>query len=133
MATSSIRKTSNSSVSVTQADARFRLRIRKGDLLAIGPGKVALLEAIAEHGSISAAARDLGMSYRRAWLLIDELNRALAEPATHSGPGGASGGGSTLTPVGQRIVALYRDIETRAQAACAEQIRELTGLMNHDG
>jgi molybdate transport system regulatory protein len=110
-------------------EARFRLRIRQGDLLAVGPGKVALLEAIAEHGSISAAARNLGMSYRRAWLLIDELNRALREPATHSGPGGASGGGSSLTPVGERIVALYRGIETRAHAACADQIRELTDLM----
>jgi molybdate transport system regulatory protein len=110
-------------------DVRFRLRIRQGELLAIGPGKVALLEAIAEHGSISAAARSLGMSYRRAWLLIDELNRALREPATHSGPGGASGGGSQLTPVGERIVALYRGIEARAHDACAGQIRELTGLM----
>ncbi|OZI60435.1 winged helix-turn-helix domain-containing protein [Bordetella genomosp. 11] len=112
-----------------QPDARFRLRIRKGDLVAIGPGKVALLEAIAEQGSISAAARSLGMSYRRAWLLVDELNRALAEPATESGPGGASGGGSTLTPVGERIVALYRGIETRAYDACTEQIRELASLM----
>lgn len=110
-------------------DARFRLRIRKGDLLAIGPGKVALLEAIAQHGSISAAARSLGMSYRRAWLLVDELNRALAEPATQSGPGGPSGGGSTLTPVGERIVALYREIEARAHEACADQIRALTDLM----
>jgi molybdate transport system regulatory protein len=112
-----------------QPEARFRLRIRHGELLAIGPGKVALLEAIAEHGSISAAARGLGMSYRRAWLLIDELNRALAEPATQSGPGGASGGGSQLTPVGERIVALYRGIEARASQACADQIRELTSLM----
>lgn len=110
-------------------EVRFRLRIRHGELLAIGPGKVALLEAIAQHGSISAAARSLGMSYRRAWLLIDELNRALAEPATHSGPGGPAGGGSQLTPVGERIVAVYRDIESRAYEACAGQIRELTALM----
>lgn len=97
--------------------------------MAIGPGKVALLEAIAEHGSISAAARSLGMSYRRAWLLVDELNRALAAPATESGPGGPSGGGSTLTPVGERIVHLYRGIEAQAHAACAEQIKELIALM----
>ncbi len=90
----------------------------QGDLLAIGPGKVALLEAIAEQGSISAAARSLGMSYRRAWQLVDELNRALSTPATESGPGGASGGGSTLTPVGERIVALYRGVEARAHEAC---------------
>jgi molybdate transport system regulatory protein len=128
MATSST-TTSKSSEHAGQPEARFRLRIRQGDLLAIGPGKVALLEAIAEHGSISAAARSLGMSYRRAWMLIDELNRALREPATHSGPGGASGGGSSLTPVGERIVALYRGIETRAYEVCEDQIQELTGLM----
>ncbi|OZI21323.1 ModE family transcriptional regulator [Bordetella genomosp. 9] len=132
MATSSTSKMPNAAVSAGRADARFRLRIRKGELLAIGPGKVALLEAIAEHGSISAAARSLGMSYRRAWLLIDELNRALAEPATESGPGGASGGGSTLTSVGARIIALYRGIETRAQDACKDQIRELTSLLSQD-
>ena len=68
----------------TTADVRFRLRIRQDDSIAIGPGKVALLEAIQLHGSISAAARSLGMSYRRAWVLIDELNQALASPATAS-------------------------------------------------
>jgi molybdate transport system regulatory protein len=112
-----------------QPEVRFRLRIRQGDLLAIGPGKVALLQAIAEHGSITAAARSLGMSYRRAWLLIDELNRALDAPATRSEPGGPAGGGSVLTPVGERIVALYHDIEARAHAACAAQITELTALL----
>ncbi len=107
----------------------FRMRIRRGDTVALGPGKVTLLEAVHEHGSISAAARHLGMSYRRAWLLIDELNRSLDEPATHSEQGGASGGGCTLTPVGQRIVRLYRDIEEEAQRHCAAQIAELTAMM----
>ncbi|ARP90799.1 ModE family transcriptional regulator [Bordetella genomosp. 9] len=111
------------------AQARFRLRIVHGDLVAIGPGKVALLEAIAQHGSISAAARGLGMSYRRAWALVDELNRSLESPATHSGPGGPSGGRTELTPVGERIVALYRGIEARAHAACGTQIAELTSLL----
>ncbi|OWT80500.1 MULTISPECIES: winged helix-turn-helix domain-containing protein [unclassified Achromobacter] len=110
-------------------EVRFRLRIRHRDLLAIGPGKVDLLEAIREHGSIAAAARSMGMSYRRAWLLIDELNRALREPATHSGHGGASGGGSGLTPVGERIVTLYRDIEATAQRACARQLDALLDLL----
>jgi molybdate transport system regulatory protein len=128
MATSR-KQTSKAAAPATRAEVRFRLRIRQGDLLAIGPGKVALLEAIAQHGSITAAARSLGMSYRRAWLLIDELNRALAAPATRSGPGGPAGGGSELTPVGQHIVALYRDIEARAHTACAEQIGQLTALL----
>nr|WP_231716866.1 LysR family transcriptional regulator [Burkholderia ubonensis] len=107
----------------------FRMRIRKGDTVALGPGKVALLEAVRAHGSISAAARSLGMSYRRAWLLIDELNRSLTSPATVSEQGGHSGGGCTLTPVGEEIVRLYRAIELQAQKHCAKQIAALTGFM----
>ena len=82
-----------------------------------------------KHGSISAAARSLDMSYRRAWLLIDELNRSLKSPATISEQGGQSGGGCVLTPVGESIIRLYRDVETQAQAACAAQIESLTQLL----
>jgi molybdate transport system regulatory protein len=110
-------------------EVRFRMRIRNGDAVALGPGKVELLEAVREYGSISAAARSLGMSYRRAWLLIDELNRSLKAPATHSEQGGQSGGGCTLTPVGERIIYLYRDVEVVAQRSCAKQIAELTKLL----
>ncbi|AOK15130.1 ModE family transcriptional regulator [Burkholderia cepacia] len=105
------------------------MRIRKGDTIALGPGKVALLEAVREHGSISAAARSLKMSYRRAWLLMDELNRSLKSPATVSEHGGQSGGGSVLTPVGEEIIRLYRSIELQAQKHCAKQIAALTHLM----
>ncbi|WP_179405174.1 LysR family transcriptional regulator [Burkholderia guangdongensis] len=105
------------------------MRIRRGETVALGPGKVSLLEAVREHGSISAAARSLGMSYRRAWMLIDELNRSLKSPATVSEQGGVSGGGCTLTPVGDDIIRLYRAIEDRAAAACADQITALTDLM----
>ena len=111
------------------AEVRFRMRIMKGETIAIGPGKISLLEAVRKHGSISAAARSLDMSYRRAWLLIDELNRSLQSPATISEQGGQSGGGCMLTPVGERIVRLYRDVEAQAQAACAEQIGSLTALL----
>jgi molybdate transport system regulatory protein len=111
------------------ARVRFRMRVMKGETIAIGPGKVSLLEAVREHGSISAAARSLDMSYRRAWLLIDELNRSLRSPATISEQGGQSGGGCVLTPVGENIVRLYRDVEARAEAACAQQIASLTGLL----
>ncbi|WP_369822802.1 winged helix-turn-helix domain-containing protein [Bordetella sp. N] len=132
-ATSSIRPMADggnvAESAAADTEVRFRLRIRHQDLLAIGPGKVDLLEAIREHGSIAAAARSMGMSYRRAWLLIDELNRALREPATHSGHGGASGGGSGLTPVGETIVNLYREIEAKAQQACARQLDGLLGLL----
>jgi molybdate transport system regulatory protein len=113
----------------TRPEVRFRMRIRSGDAVALGPGKVDLLEAVREYGSISAAARSLGMSYRRAWLLIDELNRSLKSPATHSEQGGQSGGGCTLTPVGETIIRLYRGVEEEAQRSCAKQIAELTRLI----
>ncbi|PCE23306.1 MULTISPECIES: winged helix-turn-helix domain-containing protein [Paraburkholderia] len=102
------------------------MRIQQADTIALGPGKVALLEAVREHGSISAAARSLKMSYRRAWLLMDELNRSLKSPATVSEHGGQSGGGSVLTPVGEEIIRLYRDIENQAYTVCSEQIAALT-------
>lgn len=112
-----------------QPEVRFRMRIQQAGTIALGPGKVSLLEAVREHGSISAAARSLNMSYRRAWLLMDELNRSLKSPATVSEHGGQSGGGSVLTPVGEEIVRLYRDIEKEAAAACAAQITALTRLV----
>jgi molybdate transport system regulatory protein len=110
-------------------EVRFRMRIRKGDTVALGPGKVELLEAVHEHGSISAAARSLDMSYRRAWLLIDELNQSLKSPATVSEQGGQSGGGCVLTAVGENIVRLYRDVEAQAEKACAKQIEDLIRLI----
>jgi molybdate transport system regulatory protein len=113
----------------TPLEVRFRMRIEQADAIVLGPGKVALLEAVKEHGSISAAARSLTKSYRRAWLLMDELNRSLKSPATVSEHGGQSGGGSLLTPVGEEIVRLYRDIETQAYAACSTQITTLTKLV----
>ncbi|WP_233272737.1 winged helix-turn-helix domain-containing protein [Paraburkholderia acidisoli] len=112
-----------------EPQVRFRMRITQGDTIALGPGKVALLEAVREHGSISAAARSMNMSYRRAWLLMDELNRALASPATVSEHGGQSGGGSVLTPVGEAIIRLYRSIEAQAATVCAPEIDALTRLI----
>ena len=108
---------------------RFRMRVTLGDQVAIGPGKVELLEAIREHGSISAAARSMDMSYRRAWVLLDETNRALKSPATTTAQGGKSGGGAKLTPTGEKIVALYRDIEKVSAAASARQLAALLRLL----
>jgi molybdate transport system regulatory protein len=112
-----------------EPEVRFRMRVMQDGTIALGPGKVQLLEAVREHGSISAAARSLSMSYRRAWLLMDELNRALESPATVSEHGGQSGGGSALTPVGEEIIRLYRGIEARAAAACAPEIEALKKLV----
>lgn len=105
------------------------MRVLWGDGVALGPGKVALLEAIREQGSISAAARSLGMSYRRAWLLLDETNRSLKEPAAISAQGGQHGGGCVLTPVGEDVIRLYRSIEAEARRACAADLRSLLKLL----
>lgn len=105
------------------------MRVIHDDTIVLGPGKVQLLETVREQGSISAAARNLNMSYRRAWLLMGELNRALASPATVSEHGGQSGGGSTLTAVGEEIIRLYRGIEARAADACAPEIEALKNLV----
>jgi molybdate transport system regulatory protein len=93
----------------------------------IGPGKVRLLEAITAEGSISAAARTLGMSYRRAWALVEETGRALGGPVVATATGGAHGGGAVLTPRGLALVQGYRDIERAAAAAATAPLRGLTG------
>lgn len=108
---------------------KLRMRITQGDLIAIGPGKIALLEALDEAGSITAAAKALGMSYRRAWLLIDELNQSLREPAVVTAAGGAQGGGSRLTDSGRALVTLYREIEAEAQAHCSGRIGQLMKML----
>ena len=85
---------------------------------AIGPGKIALLERMRDSGSLSQAARDLDMSYRRAWQLLSNLNRSFREPLVLTAVGGSGGGGSTLTPLAEKVIAAYReferDINTRA-------------------
>lgn len=108
---------------------QFRLRIYRDDDIAIGPGKVALLESVAETGSISAAARQQGMSYKRAWILIDEVNRSLSKPAVVTASGGSGGGGTVLTPVGEELVKRYRAIESTARLAAASDIAALTRLL----
>lgn len=108
---------------------KLRTRVTVGDTIAIGPGKIALLEALSETGSITAAAKSLGMSYRRAWLLIDELNRALSDPAVASAPGGQHGGGSELTASGRKLIELYRSIEEQALSAAQADIKRLIRML----
>ena len=84
---------------------------------ALGPGKIALLEHIEATGSLSQAARELGMSYRRAWLLLDDVNRMFTDPATTASVGGSGGGGARLTDLGREIVKAYREIEDAAEKA----------------
>ncbi len=108
---------------------RLRMRVMQGDAIAVGPGKIALLEALQRARSINGAAKLLGMSYRRAWLLIDELNAALREPAVRSATGGVHGGGSELTAFGEELIRLYRGIEQGAQRACADDIARLLAMI----
>jgi molybdate transport system regulatory protein len=113
------------------AATRLSIRIDLANGDRIGPGKIALLEAIRSTGSISAAARSLGMSYRRAWLLVEEVNDALREPAVAAATGGRRGGGAIVTAVGERVVALYRAIEARARGAAGGEFRAIGKLVRH--
>ncbi len=91
----------------------------------IGPGKVTLLEEIAAHGSISAGARRMNMSYRHAWTLVEAMNRLFGKPVVAAQKGGPRGGGTRLTPVGEAIVSRYRAIERAAAEAAAADMRAL--------
>jgi len=105
-----------------------RFHIRDGDRstkLGIGPGKVALLEAIAQTGSITAAAKTLGMSYRRAWMLVDETNRCLVHPAVETVAGGPKGGGTALTEFGVELVRRYRALERETEVAVTRELRSM--------
>jgi molybdate transport system regulatory protein len=105
---------------------RFHIRDRgHGTELAIGPGKVALLEAIGQTGSITSSAKKLGMSYRRAWLLVDETNRCLVRPAVQSAAGGQRGGGTSLTPLGVELVRRYRALEHQTGLAVKRKLSSL--------
>jgi molybdate transport system regulatory protein len=109
--------------------AKLMLRVDFGPNRAIGPGKIRLLEAIDRSGSISQAGRALGMSYRRAWLLIDDLNRCFREPVVEAQPGGARGGGAELTAFGRKLVRDYRAIEVEATAAAQSRLRAITASL----
>jgi molybdate transport system regulatory protein len=111
------------------AAARLSIRVDLAGGIWIGPGKIALLEAIRTTGSISAAARSLGMSYRRAWLLVEEINNSLRKPAVTAAPGGRRGGGAAVTAVGENVVGLYHAIESHARSAAGREFRQLGMLV----
>jgi len=110
---------------------RLTVRVDFGSARALGPGKIRLLEAIGKTGSISQAGRSLDMSYRRAWLLVDDLNHCFREPVVTTQPGGAQGGGAALTPFGLDLIAKYRSIETQAMAATRLQLHALEVSLRH--
>ena len=107
-------------------EVRFHIRDGGHETnLAIGPGKIALLESIQQTGSITSSAKKLGMSYRRAWMLVDETNRCLVRPAVQTVAGGQRGGGTSLTPAGVELVRRYRDLEHRTELAVTRKLKPL--------
>jgi molybdate transport system regulatory protein len=106
-----------------------RLRVLLGQAIAIGPGKADLLEAIAREGSISRAAKAMGMSYRRAWLLVETMNACFAGPLVEAARGGSGGGGAGLTALGREVLSRYRALERKAAAAVADDLQDFASLM----
>jgi len=109
--------------------AKTRIRVLFGSAFAIGPGKADLLQAIAQTGSISAAARSMGMSYRRAWLLIDTMNQCFREPVVDTATGGKGGGGAQITAFGSTVLGLYREMEAGAAASVARHMADFSRLL----
>ena len=107
---------------------QIRILFRKA--IAMGPGKADLLRAIDQTGSISAAARQMEMSYRRAWLLVDTMNQAFKWPVVVTLTGGKAGGGAAVTEFGKEVLQRYSDMEKIATASVAREIRQFTQLMN---
>jgi molybdate transport system regulatory protein len=107
---------------------RLRLRVLLAPGLWLGPGKADLLEGIAETGSISAAGRQMGMSYKRAWGLVEGLNSMFAEPLVAASRGGAAHGGAGLTPLGAEVLALYRRMESASLAATGAELDRIARL-----
>lgn len=107
-----------------------RLRILLGKTIAIGPGKAQLLGLIEKHGSISAAARDMGMSYRRAWTLVETMNRTFREPVVAAATGGRGGGGAEVTEFGREALRRYRAMEEKAAASVSVEMDAFTALLD---
>ena len=107
----------------------LHIRVVLSDGVVLGPGRAELLESIDAHGSISAAGRSIGMSYKRAWDLADATNAQFRLPLIETARGGVAGGGAHLTEAGRTVLALYRRLEQAASAACADELDALTDLI----
>jgi molybdate transport system regulatory protein len=105
------------------------LRVLLGETTALGPGKARLLELIAETGSISRAAKELGMSYRRAWLLVDAMNRDFKAPLVETLRGGERGGGAALTALGREAASRYRAMEAKATGVLKDELNAFGKLL----
>lgn len=106
-----------------------RLRIVLEPDIAIGPGKADILEGIKETGSIAAAGRRMGMSYKRAWLLVETMNRCFKSPLVETTKGGKTHGGAVLTPAGEKVLGLYRRMEALTDKAIVREMKALRRLL----
>jgi len=111
---------------------KLKAQLYCGEEIAMGPGKAALIEAIDRHGSISAAGRALGMSYRRAWLLVDTMNRCWSAPLVETAAGGTKGGGARITEMGRAVLAHYRALESAIVAASEGDGHPLEALVRRE-
>ncbi len=102
-----------------------RVRVKRGEDIAVGPGKIELLSAIRDTGSISAAARQMGMSYRRAWLLVETMNSCFASPLVATATGGRSGGGAQLTAYGAQVLEDYAVLMNEIESVAARYLQTL--------
>lgn len=113
---------------------RIKVQVYRGEEIAMGPGKADLLDAIMREGSISAAGRALGMSYRRSWMLVDVMNRCWKEQLVEASAGGRSGGGAHVTDAGRKVLALYRELQRRlGEDTEGPQWRALQALLEPPG
>lgn len=107
-------------------EVKLKVQLLRGEEIAFGPGKADLLEAIGRTGSIAAAAREMGMSYRRAWLLVDVMNRSFRKPLVEAGRGGSQRGGTSLTGLGRSMLVHYRSLQAATAKAAMPHLRRLT-------
>ena len=116
-----------------ESEPALRIRVTFGAGRMMGPGKAELLERIAETGSIAAAGRAMGMSYKRAWQLVETLNEMFRAPLVARNRGGARGGGAELTGTGREVLGHYRALEAEARAAGAERAARMRDLLKRGG
>jgi molybdate transport system regulatory protein len=110
----------------------IRFRIDFAENANLGPGKITLLEGIRTYGSVSEAARRMGISYRRAWLLLDSLNKSFNMPATVNSVGGRGGGGAEITPFGVLLIERYRELEQKLNDVAGERLEEIRTRVNRN-
>lgn len=121
--------TDTSEKKLSGARIKIQARVMLDDEIAFGPGKADLLAAIESTGSISAAGKYLGMSYRRAWLLVDAMNRCFSHPLVETATGGTHGGGTRLTPLGNDVLARYQQLQNDIRALGEKHFPEFKPLL----